>query len=152
MDLSQDSKFYPDYMTSLVGKQTEAVLNSFGYRTSIVPHYDEPSLMVFVEQKYVARVIEGCNGMSVIILFIAFVVAFSDTFKKTFIFLLAGSVLIYAVNLIRIVLLTMGLYNYPWRREIMHEVIFPLAIYGMVFLLWMFWVNHFSKKVKSVNV
>ncbi|TCK67283.1 exosortase family protein XrtF [Winogradskyella wandonensis] len=152
LDFSNGSKYYPDYVTNLVGKQTEAVLNSFGYRTNIVPHYDEPSLMVFVEQKYIARVIEGCNGMSVIILFIAFVVAFSDTFKRTFLFILAGSVLIYAVNLIRIVLLTVGLHHYPWRSEIMHEVIFPLAIYGMVFMLWMFWVNQFSKKVKPSNV
>ncbi|RZN82404.1 MAG: exosortase family protein XrtF [Winogradskyella sp.] len=152
LDFSEDSKYYPDYMTHLVGKQTESILTGLGYRTNVVPHTEESSLMVFVNQKYLARIIEGCNGMSVIILFIAFVVAFSDTFKRTFLFILAGSALIYAVNLIRIVLLTIGLYNYPWRSEIMHEIIFPLAIYGMVFLLWMFWVNHFSKKVKSANV
>lgn len=152
LDFSDGSKHYPDYFTNLVGKQTESILRSLDYRTSIVPHYDEPSLMVFVDQKYIARIIEGCNGMSVIIIFIAFVVAFSDTFKRTFLFILAGSVLIYAVNLIRIVLLTIGLRHYPWRSEVMHEVIFPLAIYGMVFLLWMFWVNHFSKKVKLKHV
>jgi exosortase family protein XrtF len=90
--------------------------------------------------------------MSVIILFVAFVIAFSDTFKRTFLFILAGSVLIYAMNLVRVVLLTVGLYHYPWRSELMHEVIFPLAIYGLVFLLWMYWVNHFSKKVKASNV
>ncbi len=139
-------------MTHLVGKQTESILTGFGYRTNIVPHTEESSLMVFVNQKYLARIIEGCNGMSVIILFIAFVVSFRDTFKRTFLFILAGSVLIYAVNLIRIVLLTVGLYKYPWRSEVMHEVIFPLAIYGMVFLLWMFWVRHFSIQTKSANV
>ena len=152
--LSIGYKFYLDFSedSKLVGKQTESILTGLGYRTNVVPHTEESSLMVFVNQKYLARIIEGCNGMSVIILFIAFVVAFSDTFKRTFLFILAGSALIYAVNLIRIVLLTIGLYNYPWRSEIMHEIIFPLAIYGMVFLLWMFWVNHFSKKVKSANV
>ncbi|MBT8244518.1 MAG: hypothetical protein HKP48_11900 [Winogradskyella sp.] len=70
--------------SNLVGKQTQAVLSSLDYRTNIVPHYDEPSLMTFVNQKYVARIIEVSNGMSVTILFIAFVVAFSDTFKRTF--------------------------------------------------------------------
>ena len=152
LDFSEDSKYYPDYMTHLLGKQTESVLTGFGYRTSVVPMIEEPSLLVIVNQKSLARIIEGCNGMSVVMLFIAFVVAFSDGFKKTFLFVLAGSVLIYAVNLIRVVLLTVGLYHYPWHSELMHEVIFPLAIYGMVFLLWMYWVNHFSKKVKSSNV
>lgn len=152
LDFSDGSKYYPDFFTNLIGKQTEAVLSSLDYRTNIVPHYDEPSLMVFVDQKYIARIIEGCNGLSVIIIFIAFVVAFADTFKRTFLFILAGSVIIYAFNLIRIVLLTIGLRHYPWRSDIMHQVIFPLAIYGVVFLLMMLWVNHFSKKVKAANV
>ena len=51
--------------------------------------------------------------------------------------------MIYIVNLLRIVILSVGLYHYPWRREILHSVIFPLIIYGLVFLLWMFWVNRF---------
>lgn len=152
LDNSDGSKYYPDYLTQLVGKQTEAVLNTVGYETIVEPHLDEPSLMVFVNQKYTARVIEGCNGISIIILFISFVIAFSDNFKRTFLFILSGSVLIYAVNLIRIVILTIGLYHYPWRREVLHTVIFPLIIYGMVFLLWMFWVNHFSRKLKKTNV
>jgi uncharacterized SAM-binding protein YcdF (DUF218 family) len=42
------------------------------------------------------------------------------------------------------VILSIGLYHYPWRREILHTVIFPLIIYGLVFLLWMFWVNRFA--------
>lgn len=152
LDFSVGSRYYPDYMTHLVGKQTESILNGLEYRTNIVPMLEEPSLLVIVNQKSLARIIEGCNGMSVIILFVAFVIAFSDTFKRTFLFILAGSVLIYVVNLIRVVLLTIGLYHYPWRSEVMHEVIFPLAIYGMVFLLWMYWVNHFSKKVKASHV
>ena len=152
LDRAEDSKYYPDYLTQLVGKQTEAVLNTFGYNTIVEPHLEEPSLMVFVNRKYTARIIEGCNSISIIILFMSFVIAFSDNFKRTFLFLLSGSVLIYAVNLIRIVVLTIGLYHYPWRREILHTVIFPLIIYGMVFLLWMFWVNHFSKTIKRNNV
>ncbi len=71
-------------MTHLVGKQTESVLTGFGYRTSVVPMIEEPSLLVIVNQKSLARIIEGCNGISVVILLIAFVVAFSDGFKKTF--------------------------------------------------------------------
>ena len=48
-----------------------------------------------------------------------------------------------------IVFLSVGLYYYPWRREILHTVIFPLIIYGMVFLLWMFWVNRYALKYKK---
>ncbi|MEY8848099.1 exosortase family protein XrtF [Psychroserpens sp. XS_ASV72] len=151
LDWSDGSKFYPDYFTNLVARQSESLIQTFGYESRISPHPEEPSMKLIVNGKFVARVVEGCNSISVIILFVSFIAAFAGRFKPTFIYLLSGSVLIYVVNLVRIVILSIGLYHYPWRREILHTVIFPLIIYGMVFLLWMFWVNRFAKlKTKHV--
>ena len=144
LDYSDGSTYYPDYLTNLVAKQSDALLHTFGYDAQIEKHPDEPSMKLIINGKFVARVIEGCNSISVIILFISFVIAFAGKFKTTFFYILAGSVLIYVVNLLRIVILSIGLYHYPWRREELHTVIFPLIIYGMVFLLWMLWVNRFS--------
>lgn len=144
LDFSVGSKYYPDYLTHLVAEQSQLLLQAFGYDATIVPHPEEPSMKLIINHKFVARVVEGCNSISVIILFISFMIAFAGKFKTTFLYILAGSVLIYVVNLIRIAILSIGLYHYPWRREELHTVIFPLIIYGMVFLLWMFWVNRFS--------
>jgi len=149
LDLSNSSEFYPDYITNLVANQTNSLLNSIGYNASVLPHPNEPSIKVIINGKYVARVIEGCNAASIIILFIAFITAFASKFKTTIMYCLAGSIIIYTFNLIRIVILSVGLFHYPWRREVLHTVIFPLFIYGTVFLLWMFWVNRFSKNIKS---
>lgn len=151
LDASVGSKYYPDYVTNLVARQTEALLNTFGYQADIINHPNEPSIKLIVNGKYVARAVEGCNSLSVIILFISFMVAFAGRLKPTVFYILSGSILIYSVNLMRIVILTIGLYHYPWRREILHTVIFPLIIYGLVFLLWMLWVNRFSK-FKKHNV
>ena len=150
LDLSDGSKYYPDYMTHLVANQTENLLDSLGYDSQVIPHEKEPSMKIIINGKFVARVIEGCNAISIIILFLSFIIAFADRFRTTFFYCFAGAIIIYAFNLIRIVVLSAGLYHYPWRREILHTVIFPLAIYGTVFLLWMFWVNRFSKK-RRVN-
>jgi len=149
LSFSDGSKFYPDYMTNLVARQTNTLLNSIGYEASVLPHPDEASMKVIVNGKYVARVIEGCNALSIIILFLSFIIAFSGKFKTTVLYCFAGAIILYAFNLIRIVILSAGLYHYPWRREILHNVIFPMLIYGTVFLLWMFWVNRFSKSLKS---
>lgn len=145
LQLSDGAKFYPDYMTHLVAKQSESLLNAFGYQAQVLPHPNEPSIKLIVNNQYLARVVEGCNSISVIILFVSFIVAFASKFKTTFFYILAGSVLIYTVNLLRIVLLTIGLYHYPYQKDIFHKVVFPAIIYGMVFLLWVFWVNRFSK-------
>lgn len=151
LDYSDGAEYYPDYLTNTVAKQTKELLVTVGYETGIERHADEPSMKLIIRNKFVARVVEGCNSISVIILFISFIVAFSGRFRTTLFYLLAGSTLIYIVNLIRIVILSIGLYHYPWRREILHTVIFPAIIYGMVFVLWMFWVNRFSN-LKSKNV
>lgn len=144
LDRSSGSKYYPDFITNLVAKQSSELIGAMGYDVHYLAHENEPSLKLILNGKYVARVVEGCNSVSVIILFVAFMVAFAGRLKPTFFYTLAGGVLIYAVNIIRIAILSIGLYNYPWRREILHTAIFPLIIYGMVFILWMFWVNRFS--------
>ena len=148
LDYSDGTKFYPDYITNLTAKQSESLLDSLGYDASIEAHPNEPSMKLIINNKYVARVIEGCNSVSVIILFVSFIIAFAGRLKPTIIYLLAGSVLIYAVNLLRIVILSIGLFHYPWRRNILHSIIFPLIIYGMVFLLWMVWVNRYASLKK----
>ena len=145
LQYSDGSKFYPDYITNLVAIQSELLLNSFGYETQVLPHPDEPTMKLILNGQYLGRIIEGCNSVSVIVLFLSFIVAFSGEFKTTIFYILAGSVLIYTVNLLRIVILTLGLYHYPQYADVLHTVIFPGIIYGMVFLLWIFWVNRFSK-------
>ncbi|PWK21064.1 exosortase family protein XrtF [Xanthomarina spongicola] len=141
--------YYPDYMTNLVAKQSKEVLESLGYNAQVIPHPNEPSMKLIINKKYVARVIEGCNSVSVIILFASFIIAFTGKFKTTFFYLLVGSVLIYVANLFRVVILSIGLYHYPWRKDILHTVIFPAIIYGMVCLLWLLWVNRFSIRSKN---
>ena len=136
-------------MTNLVARQSKDLLEVFGYQAEIVRHLDEPSMKLIVNNKYLARVIEGCNSVAVIILFVSFIIAFAGRLKITLIYILIGSVLIYITNLFRIVILTIALYHYPWREHVLHTVIFPGLIYGMVCLLWLFWVNQFSKNSKK---
>lgn len=149
LDFSKDSVYYPDYITNLVSRQSEDILNVMGYNAYVEPHPEEPTMKLIINNKYIARIIEGCNSISVIILFLSFIMAFSGKPKTTFLYMLFGSVLIYIVNLCRIVILSVGLYHYPWRKDILHTVIFPGIIYGMVFLLWIFWVNRFSNMIKK---
>ncbi|MCF7567582.1 exosortase family protein XrtF [Sabulilitoribacter arenilitoris] len=149
LEVSEGSKYYPDYLTHLVAKQTESLLNTFGYSTQVLPHPDEASMKVVVNGKYIARVIEGCNAVSVIILFLSFVIAFSGKLKTSLFFIISGSILIYAANLLRITLFTIVIYHYPEKQSFLHDVLFPLAIYGFVFLLWIFWVNRFANLKKE---
>lgn len=141
--------YYPDPVTHLVAQQSELVINTFGYHSRISPHPDEASMKLYINNQFLARVVEGCNALSVMILFAAFVIAFFDTWKSTLLYILAGSVLIYGLNIFRIAFLCIGIYEYPEQYHLLHGILFPLVIYGIVFFLWMIWVNRFSKKPKT---
>lgn len=136
-----------DSITKLVARNTASVLQFYS-EGSIREDKAIPYIKLFYQQKYVARIIEGCNAMSVIILFISFVLAFSGKLKATLLFIVFGSILIYILNVLRIALLAFALYNYPAQEHLLHGVIFPLFIYGVVFILWVIWVNKFSRYAK----
>ena len=78
------------------------------------------------------------------ILFAAFVVAFTGKWLRTLVFIVLGSAIIHLLNIVRIVLLSIALLNYPEQENLLHGVVFPLFIYGVVFGLWVVWVNKYS--------
>ncbi|MFV5684014.1 exosortase family protein XrtF [Flavobacterium sp. GB2R13] len=134
-----------DRITQLVGQNTKQVMQLFDKSATVEENTLEPYIKLFYSQKYVARIIEGCNAISVIILFVAFIVAFSGKLKTTLLFIFAGSVLIYVLNVFRIAILCFLMFNYPNQKQFFHGVLFPLFIYGVVFILWLIWVNKFSR-------
>jgi len=62
-----------------------------------------------------------------------------------------GSILIHLLNIGRIALLCVALYNFPQYEHLLHGVIFPLVIYGIVFLLWVIWVNKYSAYATEID-
>lgn len=133
-----------DAITKTVTQHTVAVLKNFDAQAHFTQNYKFPCYNVFYQGKCVVRVVEGCNAVAIIILFVAFVVAFRGSFKHTLLFILIGSLLIYIFNVMRIALLTILIYQYPEHTHLLHGVLFPLFIYGFVFLMWLIWINKFS--------
>ncbi len=140
-----------DSFTQLVAKQSETVLTWFDPQSYSMPHLMEPSVKLFYKGKYISRIIEGCNALSVIILFISFVIAFTGRFKQTILFIIFGTILIHVLNIGRIALLCVTLYHFPQYEHLLHGVIFPLVIYGIVFLLWVIWVNNYSLYATEID-
>ena len=135
-------------ITTTVAEQTEAILTFFGYDIAHIQHEEEMSIKLLLNGRYTARVIEGCNSISIIILFLSFIVAFPGKFKATVIFGVLGGLFIYGINILRIAFLTVMLYKYPNQQEFLHNLVFPAIIYGTTFLLWVIWVQKFSNYKK----
>lgn len=115
-----------------------------GYKIETHQNTNELSIAFVVNDIYVARIIEGCTSVSVMILFLAFIIAFSGSAKNTIWFGITGVLLIYATNIFRIVFMSIVTYHYPKLSDVLHDIIFPGIIYGMVFILWIVWVAKFA--------
>ncbi len=149
LDQYDAARFEVDGVSNFVAEQSETVLEAFGYEVTLVPHPYEASVKVQINSDTIVRIVEGCNAVSVMILFVAFVLAFSKGFYKTVAFITTGLLIIHILNILRIALLTVGILKYPEYTHILHGVIFPLVIYGVVFLLWIFWVTKITENVSK---
>lgn len=131
----------PDPATHLVAQQSSWLINKAGYNAAVIPDTYAPHMNLFVENQKVAIVVEGCNAISILILFASFIIAFAKSFKKTLLFILCSISLIYLINIVRIAILAIAIFELPEYATVLHGVVFPGIIYGLVVLLWIYWVR-----------
>ncbi len=134
-----------DGFTNVVSNNTAQVLQVFTEGSYVMKNPSQNYIKLIYKGSYVAKIVEGCNAMSVVILFASFVIAFSGRLKPTFLYVFFGSLFIYVLNVFRIALLSSLIFYYPEQEPLLHGVIFPLYIYGVVFILWIYWVQKHSK-------
>lgn len=131
-------------ITNTVSNHAKWASELLGYDINTYQNTNELSVAFVVNDKIVAKIIEGCTSINIMILFLAFIIAFSGSVKNTLWFSAVGILLIYAANIFRIVFMALAIYHYPKLSGILHDIVFPGIIYGMVFLLWIVWVTKFA--------
>lgn len=87
---------------------------------------------------------EPCNGIKVFGLFAIFIIAFPGSWKKKLWFIPSGIFIIHTANAIRIAALTIISAENPEALNFNHNITFQVIVYGLIFLLWYWWVEKFS--------
>lgn len=134
-----------DPFSRIIANQVMHIQNVIGYSTKLYDDIPGDSIWFNVKNYYPTRMVEGCNAISVMILFVSFVFAFYKGFK-TFAFVLSGLVLLYIMNLLRIAGLNIVMTDYQHYGKMSHDYLFPAVIYGSVVLLWLVWIKFFALK------
>lgn len=134
----------PDPATALVTRHTAAVLNVLGEETTIAQKLASPSISVLKGLRTVISVYEGCNGINVMIVFVAFIAAFGGKAKSMAWFIPAGLVLIYVLNLVRVMALYYVAEHWEQYFYYVHKYAFTAFIYVFVFALWWVWIEKVS--------
>lgn len=134
-----------DPFSRMVAEQVRLVQNRWNFPTMLYDDIKGEQVWFHVKGNYVTRMVEGCNAVSVMILFVSFIFAFYKGIK-TFIFAIAGLLLLYIMNVLRIVGLNIVVSDYPTYGKMVHDYAFPAVIYGSVVLLWLVWIKCFALK------
>lgn len=139
-----------DIFSQKVAQQSIWLSSQLGFSSHLVPQPELQIAWFYINNTYVSYFNEGCNAVSVIILFIAFIFAFYQGFK-TFIFTFISVIGLHILNVIRVTLLNIIYLKFPEYSKIGHDYLFPAIIYGAVVVLWIFWIKFFFKNNQNIK-
>ncbi len=140
----KEPEFRVSPITELVAHHSVRLGNMSGFRFSSEPVHTSLSISLLINGDYVANIVEGCNAVSIIILFWAFIIAFSGKLTNLIGFGIWGTVSIYVLNIFRIVVISLALHKYPQYSGFLHQIVFPAIIYGYTLFLWVLWVRYYA--------
>lgn len=87
-------------------------------------------------QKGLINIADSCNGLSLYLLFLGFIIVYSKALPKKILFGLFGLIGIFGVNVLRCTGLAIVSINYPDFTVYAHHYIFNISTYLVVILLW----------------
>lgn len=88
------------------------------------------------------EIVDGCNGIAAIGLFLGFIFAYPGAWRPRFYFSIFGIAVIYLVNVARIVFLSYIQLYWPQGFDFMHDYSTTTIFYIVIFILWMIWANY----------
>ncbi|SMO47074.1 exosortase X [Gracilimonas mengyeensis] len=95
------------------------------------------------------KIVDGCNGIAAMGLFIGFILAYPGDWKKRAAYVVVGVGVIYLVNIVRIMILAVTQLYWPTFFDFTHDYSTTAIFYIVIFILWMIWVNYSDTEFKD---
>jgi len=138
---------YP--LTKLVSEGAASTLRTFGISSSCepIPHHSDLKMQgeyLIINEVRSVGVGNSCNGLEVMALFIGFLLIVPGNWQRKTGYMFFGLALIYGANVVRVILLGYNYMENPQTFEFNHKYTYKIAVYAVVFLLWVLWVEKLS--------
>ncbi len=114
---------------------TAGILQNFGFEIFTVDR------IIGIGEHPGIEIVNGCNGIAAMGLFMGFILAYPGDWKNRISFTVLGIGVIYLVNILRIITLSITQAKWPSIFDFMHDYSTTAIFYLFIFLLWMIWVN-----------
>lgn len=99
--------------------------------------------------KYSLSLAFGCEGSEPMVIFLAALIAFPMKIKYKLPGFVAGMLILFFMNLIRIIALYYIGLKTPENFELFHIQIFPIIFIFFAILVWIFWIKWATKKLTT---
>lgn len=126
------------------------IFSSFNYEFEYADSSSQ-STSLYHHSNKVIGIANSCNGLILFIVFCGFIVCVPGYIKPKLWFIPIGIVLIFFVNVIRIVSLTYIQIHYPAWLNFNHHYVFTLLVYGFIFGLWMYYIKKVDSSLKQIS-
>jgi exosortase family protein XrtF len=137
-------------MTSGIAVSSAALLKVWGYVAEAKHYYDPDGAYrhseVLVNHQPGILIANPCNGLSLMVLFAGFIIAYPGNRKLKTGYILAGLMLVYSINLIRIQLLILNYLYSKQSFEFNHKYTYTIVVYVCILMLWLYWANRFGSR------
>ena len=136
---SLDSK-----LVSLIVANAALILNFFGF--TVYTSIEDDMQLIGIDGAHPVWIGSPCNALTLFMFFTLFVIAFPGSIKRKLWFIPLGILIIHFTNVLRITGLALINYYAPEYLAFNHTYTFTVLVYGIIFCLWMWWVNSSLKE------
>lgn len=136
----------PDVFTKVAASQTADIIHQVDAGIYSQLNENGPTVFVRDSEHIWLNIYEGCNGLNVMIVFVAFLFAFGGPLKRLVWFIPIGLLALHVANLGRLALLYFVTLHYEQYFYFVHKYFFTAILYLIVFILWIIWVARFNPK------
>lgn len=137
--------FYDQKFIGTIIAAADSLLQLIGYKTFTVLQ-DRDFQLVGIDGTNGVWIGSNCNSISLFILFSVFLIWYPGHQRSKLWFIPLGIITIHILNIFRVMgLVLLSKYAPQW-FDFNHTYTFTFLVYAYIFLLWILWVNRFSKK------
>jgi len=142
LSLEPIKHYFYDPFTSLIASQAAWILNTLGMKVYA-------SGIIVSGEGFSVKILANCNAIFEIMLFLSAVIAFPALLKEKLVGGILGSIFIYLLNLLRVIILFLiGVYS-PQFFEETHIYVSQSIFIVMVAMFWLFWVGKWVRSVPA---
>ena len=98
------------------------------------------------------EVIAECTGLFEILIFLAAKIAYPADFRKKLLGVLYGFPLLYGINIIRMVLISLIANRYPQSFEFLHLYFWQIGMILIILGVWVWWIQKIVKYERKTSL